>query len=108
MSTTTVTTQTVPRYSIVRTLADYDIHHSRSAGETGGTKEEEDHEAAQPESTEQGNNPPIWETQYRRVPPHRPVNREIDVASRSITLNAFETFFIYSMFTGIRMVEVSF
>jgi hypothetical protein len=105
MSTTT-TTQTVPRYSIARTLADYDLHHSTPAAEKEGAGEG-DESAQLDRNAEQGNNPPGWETEYRRVPPHRPVNRELDVASRSVTLNGVETFFVYNMFNGIRIVEVS-
>lgn len=105
MSSTT-TTQTVPRYSIARTLADYDLHHSEATAETKRT--EEGDQNTRSDSTEQGNNPSTWEREYRRVPPHRPVNRELDVASRSITLNGVETFFVYNMFNGIRIVEVSF
>lgn len=101
MSSTT-TTQTVPSYSMGRTLADYDLHHSEPAPETRRAGEDQD------EGTEERhNNPPTWETEYRRVPPHRPINRNIDIASRSITLNGAEAFFVYNMFQGIRIVEVS-
>lgn len=104
MSTTTTTTQTVPTYSMGRTLADYDLHHSEPAAPEPRQAGEEDQDG----STEKHSNPPDWETEYRRVPPHRPVNRNLDIASRSITLNGVETFFVYNMFHGIRIVEVSF
>ena len=98
------TTKTRPTYSIARTLADYELHHSEPRADAAG-------EAAEPASQlRSGNavqgNPPTWETDWRRVPPYRPVNRELDVASRSITLNAVETFFVYNMFHGIQIVEV--
>jgi hypothetical protein len=101
-TTTTTTTQAVPRYSIARTLADYDLHHS-TPEKPQAEGEAEQSASAAPET----GNPPTWETEYRRVPPHRPVNTQIDVASRSITLNGIETFFVYNMFNGIRIVEVS-
>lgn len=105
-TTTTTTTQTVPRYSIARTLADYDLHHS-PADNKGSEDEEADTQNGQADS-DNNTDPQNWETEYRRVPPHRPVNREIDIASRSVTLNGIETFFVYNMFNGIRIVEVRF
>ena len=100
------TTQNPRTYGIVRTLADYELHHS---------KEEEEQSVnevnTQPPSSEHAQRPlgssPVWETQYRRVPPYRPVDPELDFDSRNITLNRVETFFIFNMFGGISMVEVS-
>jgi hypothetical protein len=97
--------QTRVTYSIARTLADYELHHSQPFRDTTSLEEAETNSQPLPGNSVESN-PPSWETAWRRVPPHRPVNTELDMISRSTTLNAVETFFIYNMFNGIRLVEV--
>ncbi|KAF2152846.1 hypothetical protein K461DRAFT_320610 [Myriangium duriaei CBS 260.36] len=101
MSTTT--TENPVTYSIVRTLADYELHHS-GASASGPVAAPSSHPP--PRRIGQDQNPADWLTEYRRVPPYRPVNTELDFASRNQTLNGIERAFIANMFGGIRIVEL--
>ncbi|KAG8624545.1 hypothetical protein KVT40_007612 [Elsinoe batatas] len=95
------TTQNPATYNIVRTLADYDLHHSEPVeGSAQGIAPPNQHPIRPSEVA-----PENWETEYRRVPPHQPINRELDFEFRNTTLNGVETFFLYNMFTGIQMVQ---
>ncbi|GAM87651.1 hypothetical protein ANO11243_056780 [Dothideomycetidae sp. 11243] len=97
------TSQNPITYSIQRTLADYDLHHSTPSSDDD-VFDPSLNTHPQPASTIQAFGPQ-WETQYRRVPPHAPVNTGLDIASRSITLNNAERFFIFNMFNGILIVQ---
>ncbi|KAK4444447.1 hypothetical protein QBC34DRAFT_360213 [Podospora aff. communis PSN243] len=46
-------------------------------------------------------NPPDWETEFREVPPYRPVNRQLDREERPWGSNAVENAIIYAMFQGV-------
>ncbi|KAK0643006.1 hypothetical protein B0T16DRAFT_459200 [Cercophora newfieldiana] len=46
-------------------------------------------------------NPPSWETEYREVPPYRPVNTQLDRASRPWGSNGVENVIIFAMFQGV-------
>ncbi|PNS17295.1 hypothetical protein CAC42_6978 [Sphaceloma murrayae] len=95
------TTQNAATYNIVRTLADYNIQSTEpTEGSPQGISAPNEHPA--PPSDVQPEN---WETSYRRVPAHRPINTELDFQHRNTTLNGVETFFLYNMFTGIQMVQ---
>lgn len=99
MSVTTTQNPTV--YTIARTLADYELHHSQA--------DQIAHDVSlnpRPElpSVERDD----WETGYRRISPHRPIDYTLDFQSRNTTLNNIERFFLFNMFGGIMIVEVGF
>lgn len=54
-----------------------------------------------------GPNPPDWPTNYRRVPPHRPVNRHLDPAERPNGASTGEYVFVNVMLNGVRLNSVS-
>jgi hypothetical protein len=60
----------------------------------------------QSEATTVVTNPPGWPTDHRRVPNHRPVDKNRDVDSRPNGENAFEKVFLIIMFTGVVMNAV--
>jgi hypothetical protein len=96
MSVTTsasTTTQTV-----LHVLADYNLHHSGDPSEP-----------APPNcnTTADGENPPNWDTDHRRVPPYRPVNRNLDVTLRPGGTSVAETVFIATMLNGVHLTAVS-
>ena len=94
------TTQNPQTYSIARTLADYNLHHSEL--------DSEEHDATlnhRPTATT-ASVVDSWETEYRRVPQPRPIDRELDFDSRNTTLNNIERFFLFNMFGGILIVQV--
>lgn len=81
-------------------LADYELHHSQPA----------DHEARPaPPPNELGEvttpGPQEWETEWRRVPPWRPVRNQLD-EQRNTTQNGIERGFIRVMFSGVYMMAV--
>ncbi|MCJ1445192.1 MAG: hypothetical protein MMC23_005697 [Stictis urceolatum] len=97
------TTQNTCTYSIVRTLADYELHHSA---------EEDPDQAYDPEanrhptpSSQPAENPRGWETEFRRVPQFRATNYDLEFESRNKYQNNIERFFIINMFGGIMMVQ---
>ena len=94
-------TQNRATYSIARTLADYDVHHSSQIEDT----HEELNERPQPEGA--GNNPARWEEGFRRVPEYRPIDHTLDFALRDTYNNNIERVVLWNMFTGIRIVTVS-
>ncbi|KAJ5636960.1 uncharacterized protein N7484_010273 [Penicillium longicatenatum] len=50
-----------------------------------------------------GRNPPRWPTNYRRVPPHRPVNKNLDPAERPNGASIGEWVFVNVMLNGVRL-----
>ena len=98
------TTQNPTTYTLAQTLAEYELHHSEGP-------EDSEQQTAPPNPRESApsteNNPAGWEAEYRRVPPHRPTDTTLDFASRDITNNGIERFFITNMFQGIWIVSVS-
>lgn len=101
-SMSVTTTQNPATYTIVRTLADYDLHHSEpveGSPEGIAPPNPRSEPAAQ-------TNPEHWPADYRRVPPIRPVDHTLDFNARNITLNNIETFFLFNMFGGIQIVQV--
>lgn len=103
------TTENPITYTLGTVLADYELHHSEQPQVTPGD--------ASTHSTSVGSgsisqrpaatpNPPDWPTDHRRVPPYRPVNRNLDLSERVVFQNRAEQAFINSMFFGLRMVTV--
>ncbi|KAH9842198.1 hypothetical protein Tdes44962_MAKER01576 [Teratosphaeria destructans] len=96
------TTQNPRTYATIRVLADYDLHHSR-------TNELDRQVSAEPNAPPAP--PPLrdvsvaWETGFRRVPPHRPINHDLDFESRNAYNNDMERFVLYNLFHGILVVS---
>lgn len=57
-------------------------------------------------SPEQQQNPPGWESSYRQVPPHRPVNRNLDAESRPWGAHGGQSPVIFAMMHGVWLKAV--
>ncbi|KAL2847480.1 hypothetical protein BJY01DRAFT_212672 [Aspergillus pseudoustus] len=90
MSTTTTTTTN----NTLSILADYELHHS-------GSESTSDQNASSPSPSASSSQPANWPTNYRRVPPHRPVNRNLDQTERAAGSSVPEYIFIQSMLHGV-------
>lgn len=96
-----VTTTANPlTYRTLNFLTDYELHHTSPTGEIDSSLNT--HPDPQSES-----NPADWPTDHRRVPPHRPINFELDQSERRVFLNPVERMFIATMFFGVNMQAVS-
>ncbi|KAJ0414602.1 hypothetical protein BJY00DRAFT_318686 [Aspergillus carlsbadensis] len=93
MSATTTTTNTTTNNTL-SILADYELHHSGPES----TASQNAHPSSPSPSSSQ---PANWPTDHRRVPPHRPVNRNLDRAERAAGSNVPEYIFIQSMLHGV-------
>lgn len=97
MSVTTLANPVTTTLS--RTLADYEIH--LTGDDVHG------HIAAQNARDDTvDTNPAHWLQNRRRIPPRRPINRDLDPDERPNGMNAFETTFLRIMFTGVATVAV--
>jgi hypothetical protein len=92
-ATTTIQAQPAVLQTV---LQDYRLHHSEASGDAA--KVESSRSLQNTAATSQ---PPAWDVPHRRVPPHRPTNRERDQAETSVYLNGIERTFITTMFTGL-------
>lgn len=52
-------------------------------------------------------NPPYWPKNYRRVPPHRPINKYLDLSERPNGATTGEWVFVNVMLNGVRLNSVS-
>ena len=93
--TTTTTTQT----STLSILSDYEIHH------TGETHPPQTPSNSAP--TPATSQPVDWPSNYRRVPPYRTVNRNLDYNERAAGASPAEYVFIQSMLHGVWLNAVS-
>ncbi|RAK97978.1 uncharacterized protein BO80DRAFT_467423 [Aspergillus ibericus CBS 121593] len=91
MSTTTTTTTT--HTSTLSILSDYEIHHTGS--------ETQPQPQAPSTSTPAVSQPVDWPSNYRRVPPYRPANRNLDYDERAAGASPAEYVFIQSMLHGV-------
>ncbi|KAL5001009.1 hypothetical protein BDV10DRAFT_182885 [Aspergillus recurvatus] len=91
-TTTTTTTTTAPSVSL---LADYDLHHSTPSPSSSPSPQ------SQSLAPVQQANPPTWPAHHRRVPPYRPINRNLDFAERSAGSSIPEYVFIQAMLHGV-------
>ncbi|KAF2768447.1 hypothetical protein EJ03DRAFT_274177 [Teratosphaeria nubilosa] len=96
------TTQNPRTYATIRLLADYDLHHSR-ADERDSQVSAEPNAHPAPPPTPDVSVP--WETEFRRIPPHRPMNRDRDFESRNAYNNNIERVMLYNLFHGILVVS---
>ncbi|KAL3437033.1 hypothetical protein BDV09DRAFT_183734 [Aspergillus tetrazonus] len=92
MSSTTTTT--APTLSL---LADYELHHSTPSPSALSSSPPQSQSAAPVQQA----NPASWPTHHRRIPPYRPINRNLDFAERSAGSSVPEYIFIQSMLHGV-------
>ncbi|KAL4818453.1 hypothetical protein BDW67DRAFT_183169 [Aspergillus spinulosporus] len=89
-STTTTTTSTLSL------LADYELHHSTPPSASSSSPLQ-----SQSLAPVQQANPATWPTHHRRIPPFRPINRNLDFAERSAGSSVPEYIFIQAMLHGV-------
>ncbi|OQE25945.1 hypothetical protein PENFLA_c007G09027 [Penicillium flavigenum] len=102
-STSTTATATSIRTSRLRVRgypADYDVYESNVAA-SSSPSQQVGTEAAAGET--RAHNPPGWPDDYRRIPPHRPINRHLDQSQRRVYTSLGERAFLTVMFTGLEM-----
>lgn len=90
--------------SVLTILADYELTHSGNET-TEGTVE-----APNPRSVEEetsSSNPDWWTRDYNGVPPHRPINYNLDREQRPWARPGIETAFVWVMLNGVGAVAVS-
>jgi hypothetical protein len=92
MSSTTTTT--APTLSL---LADYELHHSTPSPSASLSSPPQ----SQSPAPVQQANPVNWPTHHRRIPPYRPINRNLDFAERSAGSSVPEYIFIQAMLHGV-------
>lgn len=103
------TTENPATHTLLRTLADYDLHHSGSPT----TPKPAPPPNAQPSTdspevtSSSANNPDWWPEDYRRIPDYRPANPNLDREQRPDGVNAIERAFISTMFLGVATNAVS-
>lgn len=97
-----VTTTNSVSSTVLQALTDYDIHH---------TGDPEHPRTPEPPNSQRQpsplDSPENWDTDHRRVPPHRPINHELRGPERPNGVNAIEVGFIFTMFLGVRVIAVS-
>lgn len=101
MSVTT-SAQTISLPVVRRVLQDYDIQHGVSQSPSNSQNSRPDLETAGRTS-----NPPNWPTRYRDIPPHKPINRDLDREQRPGGLGVIEQLFIATLLNGCRVNAVS-
>lgn len=102
-----VTTTENPIYqTVAQVLVDYDIHHSGQPDHPAEASAVEVNPRSQGQETRAI--PNNWPSDYRRVPPYRPIDRNLDLSQRPLGSNRIETAFITVMFTGVYLNAVSF
>ncbi|KAL4742672.1 hypothetical protein BDV11DRAFT_167067 [Aspergillus similis] len=92
MSSTTTTT--APTLSL---LADYELHHSTPSPSASSSSPPQ----SQALPPVQQANPATWPTHHRRIPPYRPINRNLDFAERSAGSSVPEYIFVQTMLHGV-------
>ena len=98
MSVTTSTNTTT--HSVLHVLADYDLHHS------GNPQNPSEPEPPNRNTAPDVENPPNWDREHRRVPPYRPIDRNLDMELRPGGVNVVEAIFIATMLNGVRLTAV--
>ena len=100
MSVTTTANRT---RAVLQVLDDYEIHHGESdPGSTAPINSRPDHQ-----TTNEQANPTDWPTQHRNIPPHKPINRNLDMSARPGGANLAEQIFIATLLNGCRINAVS-
>lgn len=103
------TTENPITHTLLRTLADYDVHHSGSPANPQPAPAPNVHAPqTSPEvASRSTNNPEGWPGNYRRVPDYRPADPNLDLEQRPNGINGFERAFISTMFLGVATNAVS-
>ena len=101
MSVTT-TANPITRNTL-RVLADYEVHHS---GENDELVTVEEPNPRSHEAEAQVEDPEWWDRSHRRVPQHRPINRNLDREERPDGRNPIERTFVFTMLNGVGLVAV--
>jgi len=78
------------------TLQDYEIHVTGDAADIDQTLNER-------ESSSSAQNPHYWPRDHHRIPNHRPINRNLNLAERPRGSHPIETAFVFVMFTGVAL-----
>lgn len=99
--TTTSTAQAVKETPIEDILKDYTLHFSSATPSLAPQWNNTD------VVTSTSSNPGFWPTQYRRIPPYRPINRNLDLTERPNGSNRAEWLFVQVMMNGVRLQSVS-
>jgi len=85
---------------MLQTLADYDVRHSGNP-EHPRTPEPPNPQTEVSPSVE---NPEDWDSEHRRVPAYRPVDRSRLGPERPDGVNAIERTFIFTMLNGVGLI----
>ena len=93
--TTTTNPATV---AAVQVLQDYNLHHSGTP-ENPQTAPPPNDRNAEEETSDV--NPSWWPTDHNRVPPHRPINHNLDRDQRPGGLDPVEQMFIFTLLHGV-------
>ncbi|KAL2352243.1 hypothetical protein BJ546DRAFT_850069 [Cryomyces antarcticus] len=107
------TTADSARYSTLSYLADYELHHSGSTNHVAPQPNAHpDPRRSDPSSSTHSDTPTLpnpidWRTDHRRIPPYRPINRELDQSQRRVYTSVLERVFITVMFMGMFLQNIS-
>lgn len=100
-STLTSTTESHARLRVVGYPSDYDLYHSNNSPSLVTENNNELLSTSQ-RSPDVNRETPEWPNHYRRVPPYRPVNHDLDQGERRVYTSGAERAFITMMFLGVR------
>lgn len=105
VATETITARAATETEIDDTLKDYTLHFSAATPGSATASQA----GQQTDATFSSDlNPDYWPTQYRRIPPYRPINKNLDLAERPNGSNRAEWLFVQVMMNGVRLQSVSF
>lgn len=90
------------RLRVVGYPSDYDLHHSNSLSPSPTTENDNQNLNSPQQIANESSETPEWANHYRRVPPYRPINHDLDQGERRVYLSAAERAFITIMFLGVR------
>ncbi|OQD70791.1 hypothetical protein PENPOL_c001G03807 [Penicillium polonicum] len=102
-STSTTATTTSIRTARLRVRvypADYDVYESNVTASSSPSQQVGTEATA--EAT-RAHDPLAWPDDYRRIPPHRPINRHLDQSQRRVYTSLGERAFLNIMFTGLEI-----
>jgi hypothetical protein len=99
MSSTTTTTRS--QTSSLSVLADYELHHS------GNEPDVQSSVSREPPDVASSAQPANWPRDHRRVPPYRPINRNLNWDERPAGSNTGEFIFVQVMLHGVWLNAVS-
>lgn len=103
-STLTSTTESQTRLRVVGYPSDYEVHHSNTSPSSPSLDNETQDElpSTSQQPTHVDREGPEWANHYRRIPPYRPINHDLNQGERRVYINGAERAFITMMFLGVR------